>query len=57
MNTAALTLLASWVTNPDTRRRLDHVVRLADLNGHADTAEAIRVIVHLGQETLKEVSE
>lgn len=56
MNTAAATLLASWVTDPDTRRRLEHVARLADLNGHADTAEAVRVIVHLGHETLKEVS-
>lgn len=56
MNAAAATLLVLWVTNPDTRRRLEHVVRLADLNGHADTAEALRVIEHLGREALKEDS-
>lgn len=49
-------LLVKWVADPDTRRRLDHLTRLAELNNHQDTADTVRVILSLSREGEKEAA-
>lgn len=55
--TAVRDLLAQFVRSPDTRRRLTHMVRLAELNGHDDTADTLRLINHLGTRTHKRIED
>lgn len=45
--TAAERVLLAYVTSDDMRRRLTHLTRLAELNGHDDTAEALRIVADL----------
>lgn len=47
-------LLVKWVADPDTRRRLEHLTRLAELNNHQDTADTVRVILSLSRQIGKE---
>lgn len=47
-------LLVKWVADPDTRRRLEHLTRLAELNNHPDTADTVRVILSLSRQIGKE---
>lgn len=48
---AARDVLAQFVRSPDTMRRLTHMVRLAEMNGHDDTADTMRLIADLGIRT------
>lgn len=49
-------LLVKWVADPDTRRRLEHLTRLAELNNHQDTADTVRVILSLSRQIGKEAA-
>lgn len=49
-------LLVNWVADPDTHRRLEHLIRLAELNNHHDTADTVRVIQSLTDEIKKEAA-
>lgn len=40
-------LLAAFVSSPDMMRRIEHTIRLMDLNGHEDTSETFRLLTDL----------
>lgn len=56
MSAAAL-VLSAFVASEDTQRRLQHMARLAELNGHDDTSETMLLLAELGAATTEEVDE
>lgn len=42
-------LIATMVSGDDGRRRLDHAIRLMELNGHTESAEALQILNSLGE--------